>query len=105
LSGIITLLTIPRLDQNCIQDEEIKFKLYLEEHGFDVSKMGLPITKVEGGMKQVEIVSTNEGERRKSEGTMGGEQTGEEGHERYAAVVKAAKRGSVVFKKITAVAL
>ena len=64
LSGIITLLFIPRLDQDCIQDEDIKFRHYLEEHGFDVGKMGLPIIKTVDGAEQVETVG------RKSEGTI-----------------------------------
>jgi hypothetical protein len=56
LSGIITLLSIPRLDQDCIQEEDIKFRDYLEKHGFDTGKMGLPNTKNEDGVEQFETV-------------------------------------------------
>ena len=34
-NGIITLLFIPQLGQNCIQDEDIKFRDYLEQKGFE----------------------------------------------------------------------
>jgi hypothetical protein len=53
LSGIITLLFIPQLDQDCIQDEDIKFRDYLEQHGFDTGKMGLPITNNEDDVEQI----------------------------------------------------
>jgi len=33
------------LDQDCIQEEDMKFRKYLEEQGFDVSQMGLPEEK------------------------------------------------------------
>ena len=56
LSGIICLLFIPRLDQDCIEQEDLKFRHYLEEQGFDVSKMGLPITQIMHGMENVEAV-------------------------------------------------
>jgi hypothetical protein len=94
LSGIICLLFIPRLDQDCIQDEDIKFRHYLEEKGFDTSKMGLPITKNVDGVEQVETV------RRESEGTV----VEGEGHARDVPVVKAAKKTRGIFGRLTAVA-
>lgn len=99
-SGIIALLFIPRLDQDCIQNEDIRFKHYLEEQGFDVNKMGLPMTKVENGVEQV-VVAGQEDEPRVSEGTMVTEGGGPKGQ---APVVKAAKKSGNVFKKITGVA-
>ena len=64
VSGIITLLFIPRLDQDCIQEEDIKFRNYLKNNGFDTGKMGLPNTKNADG---VEHIGTAEKE---SEGTV-----------------------------------
>ena len=41
-SGILCLLFVPQLGQDCIQEEDVKFRAYLEEQGYDTSKMGLP---------------------------------------------------------------
>jgi len=91
LSGIIALLFIPRLDQECIQEEDIKFRHYLEEHGFDVSTMGLPITKSVGGVEHVEV----------SGGAMSeGTPIAAEGHASEVPVAKAAGW----FKRLTGVA-
>jgi len=48
LSGIITLLFIPQFDQDCIQDEDIKFRDYLKQHEFETKKIGLPTNDVYG---------------------------------------------------------
>ena len=99
LSGIITILFIPRLDQDCIQDEDVKFRHYLEEHGFDTASMGLPITKNVDGVEQIERV------RRESDGTViDGSKIEGEDHARDAPVVKVAKKGKGWLSKITGVA-
>ena len=101
MSGIISLLFIPRLDQDCIQDEDIKFREYLEEQGYDVSKMGLPI-KVVDGTENIESV-----ERRESDGTVVDEdkiEGGEGSHAREVPAVKAVKKTTRFFRKATAVA-
>ena len=99
MSGIIALLFIPRLDQDCIQEEDIKFRHYLEEHGYDVSKMGLPITKTVDGVEHVEVVGGS-GASAMSEGTA----IGAEGHTTEVPVAKVAKKGKGWFKRFTGVA-
>ncbi|BFZ59982.1 glycerophosphoinositol permease [Saitoella coloradoensis] len=39
--ALITLLCLPKLSQECIEEEDIAFRAYLVDHGWDVSKMGL----------------------------------------------------------------
>jgi len=97
LSGIICLLFVPRLDQDCIQEEDIKFRHYLEEHGYDVSKMGLPVTKTVDGVEHVEIIGSSDASAisRATEG---------EGHTSEVPVVKAASKGAGWFKRLTGVA-
>ena len=102
MSGIISLLFIPRLDQDCIQDEDVKFREYLEEQGYDVSKMGLPI-KVVDGTEHIESVE----ERRESDGTVVEEdkiEGGEGSHTREVPAVKAVRKTTRFFRKATAVA-
>jgi hypothetical protein len=99
LSGIIALLFIPRLDQECIQEEDIKFRHYLEEHGFDVSKMGLPITKTVDGVEHVVVVGGSSTSAM-SEGTA----TGVEGHASEVPVANAANKGKGWFKRFIGVA-
>ena len=93
LSGIICLLFIPRLDQDCIQDEDIKFRTYLQEQGFDTSGMGIPVEK--------ELVTGGQTERRESDGTA---VAGEGEHAREVPVVKAAKKTKGLLERITGVA-
>ena len=99
MSGIIALLFIPRLDQDCIQDEDIKFRHYLEEHGFDVSKMGLPITKTVDGVEHVEVVGGSN-----ASAMSGGTATGVEAHASEVPVAKVANKGKGWFKRFTGVA-
>jgi len=55
LSGIICLLFVPRMDQDCIQEEDSKFRVYLEANGYDTSKMGLH------GARDIETLAEDEG--------------------------------------------
>lgn len=41
LSAIIALVCLPNITQNFIEEEDDKFKVYLEEHGYDTSTMGI----------------------------------------------------------------
>lgn len=99
MSGIICLLFVPRLDQDCIQEEDIKFRHYLEEHGYDVSKMGLPITKTADGVEHVEVIGKSG-----ASAMSGGTETGAEGHASEIPVAKVAKKGTGWFKRFTGVA-
>ncbi|KAG0705715.1 major facilitator superfamily domain-containing protein [Suillus ampliporus] len=47
LSAIIVFFLVKPLDPDGIKAEDAKFREYLEEHGFDVSLMGLPETETE----------------------------------------------------------
>ncbi|KAG4304672.1 hypothetical protein PORY_002065 [Pneumocystis oryctolagi] len=40
-SGIISLFFFPKLSQDCVLEENERFKRFLEENGFDTTKMGL----------------------------------------------------------------
>jgi hypothetical protein len=80
-SGIICLLFVPKLDQDCIQEEDLKFRAYLEEHGYDTSKMGLPLDKDPEGVATVKASDLSVG-----------------------AEVPVVKKGKSWFKKVTAVA-
>jgi hypothetical protein len=81
-----------------MQDEDRKFRMYLEEQGFDTSKMGIPMTKNVDGVEQVEVV------RRESEGTVVGDKVEGEGHARDVPVVTAAKKGKGLLERLTGVA-
>jgi hypothetical protein len=41
LSAIIALTCLPNINQNFIEEEDIKFKAYLQEKGYDISTMGI----------------------------------------------------------------
>jgi hypothetical protein len=90
-----------------MQDEDIKFRMYLQEKGFDTSAMGIPGEK--------EVVGTGRG-RAESEGTVVTGKTGDGGRdgitdqgisgEEYAreVPVKAVKKGKGLLDRITGVA-
>jgi hypothetical protein len=40
VSAIIALAFLPNIDQNFIEEEDNKFKVYLESKGYDTSTMG-----------------------------------------------------------------
>lgn len=40
VSAILALTLLPNIDQNFIQEEDGKFKIFLEENGYDTSTMG-----------------------------------------------------------------
>lgn len=40
LSAALALFLLPEIGQDTIDEEDAKFRLYLEQNGFDVSKMG-----------------------------------------------------------------
>lgn len=40
VSGIIAFFCLPHIGQDTIQEEDIRFRAYLEENGFDTSTMG-----------------------------------------------------------------
>jgi hypothetical protein len=40
LSAIIAFTCLPNITQDFIEEEDMKFKAYLEEKGFDTSTMG-----------------------------------------------------------------
>ena len=99
MSGIITLFFIPRLDQDCIEEEDVKFRNYLEEHGFDTSKMGLPTTTSANDGPEMETVG------QKSEGTLAGtSKTEMEDEARESSVAKVVKRGKEFISRFTGVA-
>jgi formyltetrahydrofolate synthetase len=81
-----------------MQDEDVKFRLYLEEQGFDTGKMGLPMALNVDGGEQIETV------RRESEGTFVGDKGDGEGHARDVPVVKVAKKGKGFLERLTGVA-
>lgn len=58
VSATITLLFIPNIRADAMIDEDIAFRAYLEEHGFDTSQMGdpelLPAEAVVAGTDGVE---------------------------------------------------
>lgn len=41
LSGVISLFFLPKLSQDCVRDEDQHFKEWLEQQGFDTSRLGL----------------------------------------------------------------
>ncbi|KAK5124982.1 hypothetical protein LTR85_001172 [Meristemomyces frigidus] len=41
VSGLLALFLLPHIGQDTIEEEDASFKAYLEQHGYDVSKMGL----------------------------------------------------------------
>jgi len=41
LSACLALFLLPHIGQDTIDDEDAKFKVYLAEHGYDVSQMGV----------------------------------------------------------------
>ncbi len=41
LSALITLVLIRPISHDGMADEDLKFRVYLEEHGYDTSQMGL----------------------------------------------------------------
>ena len=99
LSGIITLLFIPQLDEDCIQDEDIKFRDYLEQQGFETEKMGLPITN---NVDDVEQIETG---RRESCGTgVDGSKKEGEDHAGNFPVVKVKRKERGWFSKLMGVA-
>jgi len=53
ISGILALLFVRRLDQDCIIEEDIKFREYLTSQGFDVSTLGLKNVDTEEQVVQV----------------------------------------------------
>lgn len=40
VSAIIAITCLPNISQNFIEEEDSKFKEYLEEQGYDTSSMG-----------------------------------------------------------------
>ncbi|KAG2092124.1 major facilitator superfamily domain-containing protein [Suillus discolor] len=48
LSAIIVYFLVTPLDHDGMKKEDAKFRQYLAEHGFDVSRMGLPKTEITG---------------------------------------------------------
>ena len=47
VSGIIALTLLPHIGQDTIDAEDIKFRNYLQENGYDVSKMGMQTASAE----------------------------------------------------------
>ena len=41
LSAALALFLLPEIGQDTIDEEDAKFRLYLEQNGYDVSKMGV----------------------------------------------------------------
>ncbi|KAG5437445.1 hypothetical protein PCK2_001004 [Pneumocystis canis] len=41
LSGFLSFFCLPKLSQDCVREENLHFKAFLEEQGFDTAKMGL----------------------------------------------------------------
>ncbi|KAF2494492.1 putative MFS phospholipid transporter [Lophium mytilinum] len=40
-SGLIAIFLLPHIGQDTIEEEDIKFRAYLDEHGYDTSQMGV----------------------------------------------------------------
>jgi hypothetical protein len=51
--GCLALFLLPKISQESIEDEDLKFRRYLESHGYDTSAMGL-----HPGTDVAEIVET-----------------------------------------------
>jgi hypothetical protein len=46
-AGVLALLFLPNISQDTIEEEDIKFKEYLEANGYDTSRMGLKSVSTE----------------------------------------------------------
>ena len=55
-SGVIALICLPEVGQDTIDYEDVKFREYLAEHGFDTSKLGLHTESREGIVENEVIV-------------------------------------------------
>jgi hypothetical protein len=87
------------LDQDCIEGDDIKFRNYLEEHGFDTSKVGLPTMTSTDDVQKIETV------RRKSDATLvGSSKTEMDEAAREGPVIKAVKKGKEFISRLTGVA-
>ncbi|CAG8961007.1 hypothetical protein HYFRA_00002547 [Hymenoscyphus fraxineus] len=54
-SGLITLFFIPKIGQDTITTEDIKFRAFLEANGWDTSQLGLEkVDNIEGGISPME---------------------------------------------------
>ena len=97
LRGIICLLLVPQLDQDCIQEGDLKCRHYPEEHGYDVSKIGLIRRQcMEWNMSKssVEVVHAS---------AISGPTEGE-GHASEVPMASGAIKGAGWFKRLTGVA-
>lgn len=59
LSAALAFFCLPHIGQDTITEEDIKFRLYLEEHGFDTRKIGL--TGYKGRTASVAVPSGDAG--------------------------------------------
>jgi hypothetical protein len=49
---------LPTIGQDTIDEEDIKFRVYLEENGYDTSKMGLQVPGSQEGLVEEQKVTT-----------------------------------------------
>ncbi|EMR10827.1 hypothetical protein PNEG_00973 [Pneumocystis murina B123] len=54
ISGIISFFFIPKLSHDCVREENEHFKIWLQEQGYDTSKMGLYFPHSNGDLKEIE---------------------------------------------------
>ena len=47
-AGVIAMLCLPNIEQDSIDAEDVRFRQYLMDHGYDTSKMGLVAVADEG---------------------------------------------------------
>ena len=44
VSGLLALFLLPHIGQDTIEEEDARFKAYLGQNGYDISKMGLELS-------------------------------------------------------------
>ena len=54
LSAVLAFTCLPKVDQDTIALEDARFRLYLEEHGYDTSLMGTKAEQLEGESRSAE---------------------------------------------------
>lgn len=53
LCALLALFCLPEITQDSIQDEDVKFKAFLEQHGYDTGAMGLAVENDRGEVVDV----------------------------------------------------